>query len=402
MKASVIAALVCMAPVCAGAQSGAPIKIVGSLDLSGGAAVPGNDTLLGVQFAVETLNKKGGVLGRPVTFDYQDNGTNPQRAINQATALLQGGAVMLMAPQSSANTLAVTKTVSAKMKMPMCVSTSGSDAVTMKDFQPYVFSVTSNSWFDMKADAVKLSRQPYKRYAILAADYAGARASVVRFKEFLKAAKPDVEFVIEEYPKLGAIDYTASINKILAAKPDYVRSILYGNDLITFSKQAATVGFFQEINNRFAALYDESTLKALGDTAAVGSEGEQRAPAVYIEKLNPASHDYVTAYKAKHGTLPADWTTMAYDCVMVWAQAVAIAKTTDADPVMQAIETAEFQTNRGPLRFGKYDHQANVPVFMGTVSYSKELKQPYMEITDVIRGDEVRPTEAEVMKSRAE
>jgi branched-chain amino acid transport system substrate-binding protein len=379
----------------------APVKIAGSLDLSGPAASVGKDALVGVQHAVEVLNEKGGVLGRPVAFDYQDNGTNAQRASSQAMALVKdGGAVMLISPQSSGNTLAVSKTVSAKLKMPMCVSASSSDDITMKDFQPYVFSVTTTSYQTMRADAIRMAKQPYKRYAVLGGDSAAGRANVARFKEFIKELNPQAEIVIEEYPKLGAIDYTASINKILAAKPDYVLAILYGTDLITFSKQASALGFFKQVDNRFYADYDETTLKALGEFAAVGTDGGQRAPAGYLANFGSQSKDYVTRFKAKYGTLPSDWTTLAYDCVMIWAQAANAAKTTDADAVMRAIESNEFASMRGPLRFAKYDHQADTPVFMGRLEYSKDLGQAVMAITEVMPGSVVRPSEAVVLKSR--
>ena len=51
---------------------------------------------------------------------------------------------------SSAGALAVSKAVSAKVKVPMCVSTSGADDLTMKEFQPYVYSVTVNNWMETR------------------------------------------------------------------------------------------------------------------------------------------------------------------------------------------------------------------------------------------------------------
>jgi branched-chain amino acid transport system substrate-binding protein len=383
------------------AQSAGPIKIVGSIDLSGGAADVGKDALAGIQFAVETLNKKGGVLGRKVTFEYQDNGTNPQRAVNQANQLVEAGADFLMSPMASSGALAVTKLVSAKHKIPMCVASSGADDLTMgKEFQPYIFSVTPNSWSDMSAMAHRLAKLPYKRYAIIAADYAGGRSNAERFKQFIKQLNPNVEIVVEEYPKLGASDYTASINKILAAKPDYVLSIHYGSDLITFTKQAKAVGFFQQVHNHFAALYDENTLKAMGGGAAVGAEGWQRAPLEPMLKAGGAPKAYATAFKAAKGEYPSDWSTLAYDCVMTWAQAVQAAKTTKADAVMKAIEDGEFQSMRGPLRFGKLDHQADSPVFVGRIEPNKELGRPAMELLERVPGAVLRPSDHDILQAR--
>src|SRR5258705_4335644 len=140
--------ILCMSAASVSAQTAEPIKIGGSFELSGPMAQMGKDALLGVQYAVEVLNNKDGVLGRKVMLECQDNGTNPRRAIDQGTDLARGGAVMLMAPLSSASTLAVTKSVSAKLKVPMCVAVSAADEITIKEFQPYIFSVTPNSYLE--------------------------------------------------------------------------------------------------------------------------------------------------------------------------------------------------------------------------------------------------------------
>ena len=67
---------------------------------------------------------------------------------------------------------------------------------------------------------------------------------------------------------------------------------------------------------------------------------------------------------------------------------------------MRVIETAEFASMRGPLRFGKYDHQAETSVFIGRLEYSQELGQAVVAIGEVIPGSAVRPSEATVLKSR--
>ncbi|MFT4195835.1 ABC transporter substrate-binding protein [Ottowia sp.] len=393
-------AMVTLASSTALAQ-GQPIRIVGSLDLSGGAADVGRDALAGTQYAIEQLNRNGGVLGRQLVLEHQDGGSNPQRAISQANSLLQGGAALLMAPQSSASALAVSKTVTAKQKVPTCVGVSVIDDITMKDFNAYVYSVTPTSYMEGRAQAERFAKLPYKRYALLTADYAGGRAGVSRFRDRLKELNPQAEFVVEEYPKFGATDYTASINKLLAAKPDYVFSSLFATDLLTFSKQANSVGFFKQINNRFMALYDFNTLKAMGDNAPIGTEGWQRAPANYLSKQSPEAKVFIDGYKAKHGNYPSDWTIMTYDCVMTWAQAAARAKSVEPDAVMRAIEGGEFNSVRGVFRIGKHDHQAEVASYIGTVEQSAEFGQPVLAIRDVIPGAVSRPSEEVLRQVRA-
>lgn len=397
--APIAAALLTLMCTAGYAQDSTPIKIVSSLDLSGPASELGEQALAGVQFAVDSLNRSGGVLGRRVIFEDQDNGTNPQRAISQANALAQQGASLLLSPISSGGTVGVSKMVSGKLKVPMCVAVSAAEEITMKDYQPYVFSMAPTTYMLMRAVVARLAKQPYRRYALLVPDYAGGRASAVRFKEFIKETDPQAQIVVEEYPKLGAIDYTSSINKILAAKPDYVWAQIFGGDLVTFSKQANAVGFFKQIDNHFMTVTDADTLKVLGDNAPFGTEGYQYAPFNYLQQ-KPQGKAFVEQYKAKTGNYPSDWASVAYDCVMTWAQAATAAKSTNADAVMHAIETSSFDTVRGKVRFGAFDHEATVPVYFGKMAKSAQYGQPVLDVDAVISADVTLPTKAIVEAAR--
>ena len=376
------------------------VTIAGSFDLSGAAADVGRDVLDGTQYAVKILNGKGGVLGRKVELKYQDNGTNPQKAIEQATGLVREGARFLASPQSSASAIVVSRVVSGKLHVPMCANSANSDDITIKDFQPYVFQIGPNSYMEARAIALQLAKQPYRHYAVITADYAGGRSGANRFKQFITELNPKADIVVEEYPKFGATDYTATINKVLAAKPDFVWTFLFGSDLITFSKQAQALGFFDQMQNHFMALYDGNTLKALGSDAAVGTLGFQRAPVNWLLNSSEDGRAYVTGFKQSTGSYPSDWSTMAYDCVMTWAQAAEGAKSFDSDPVMEAISTRPFRSVRGDIRFGRNDHQAEVPVFIGTVAQDKELGQPALDMTEVVPGSSVRATEDAWRKMR--
>ena len=371
MKRSILGLLFGLSHALVSAQTGQPIKVGATFHLSGGGASYGQNTLLGAQFAVEVLNKAGGVLGRQVALEVQDNGTNAQRAVNQAAAMARDGAVMLMAPQTSGSTIAVSKQGSAKLKVPLCNAISTGDDVTMKEWQPYIFSTTPNQYMSLRAIASRVAKQGHKRIGVFAPDNAGGRLGVTRFLEFMKQFDPQAQVVVEEFTKLGNQDYTTSFNKILAAKPDYVFSQHFGTDLITIAKQGGALGFFKQINNNFASIVDSSTLKSFGDTAPIGINGYARAPMNHLLKSTPAVREFLTQFKARHGDYPADESTLAYDCLTTWAAAVTAAKTTDADAVMRVILANEFNTVRGKIHFRKIDHMADVPTFIGKVAFAR-------------------------------
>ena len=59
------------------AQTGEPIKIGYGISQTGGLAPNGKSALLAQKIWEEDINKKGGLLGRPVKLVYYDDQTNP-------------------------------------------------------------------------------------------------------------------------------------------------------------------------------------------------------------------------------------------------------------------------------------------------------------------------------------
>lgn len=216
--------------------------------------------------------------------------------------------------------------------------------------------------------------------------------------EVARSGNPDAEIVVEEYPMFGAADYIASINKILAATPDFGYSILFGSDPITFTTQA--LGFFDQINRRILSLYDSNMLAALGEENAIGTEGVQRAPFAEILKTAEGK-SYVHAYREAAGRFPSDWAMLGYECMMVWAQAAKKANSFDVGPPIEAIEKTRFNLPRGNFVFGKHDHQLDAPIYIGNVVKSETFGQPIVEVTDVVPGAEVRRSKEELDRLRA-
>src|SRR5690242_21876773 len=70
------------------APSGEPITIGFSMALTGSLAVNGKSGLLATQIWKEDVNKKGGLLGRPVELVFYDDQTNPSQVPGIYTKLL--------------------------------------------------------------------------------------------------------------------------------------------------------------------------------------------------------------------------------------------------------------------------------------------------------------------------
>src|SRR6266571_4316174 len=88
------------------AQSGEPIKIGYGISQSGGLAPNGKSALLAQKIWEEDINKRGGLLGRPVKLVYYDDQTNPATVPGIYTKLLDVDRVDLIIGGYGTNMLA--------------------------------------------------------------------------------------------------------------------------------------------------------------------------------------------------------------------------------------------------------------------------------------------------------
>ena len=92
-----IAGAICVAGPAMAAE---PIKIGFSMALTGGLAANGKAALLAMQMWADDVNKKGGLLGRPVKLIHYDDQSNPATVPSLYTKLIDLDASLQAEPQS--------------------------------------------------------------------------------------------------------------------------------------------------------------------------------------------------------------------------------------------------------------------------------------------------------------
>jgi branched-chain amino acid transport system substrate-binding protein len=101
-----IGAAVLAVGLCGGASAAKPLKIGFSMALTGGLAGAGKAALIGMEIWREDVNKKGGILGRPVEFVYYDDATNPATVPGIYTKLLNVDKVDIVVSSYGTNEIA--------------------------------------------------------------------------------------------------------------------------------------------------------------------------------------------------------------------------------------------------------------------------------------------------------
>jgi branched-chain amino acid transport system substrate-binding protein len=193
------------------------IKIGLTQPLTGAFAASGNYVAQGAKIAEEEINKAGGVLGKKLQLQIEDNKSNPTEAVATAEKLINSDKVpVLMGAWSSTLTLAVMPKLE-EYKVPMLVETSSSGKITTSG-NPYVFRISPTSEMEAKAFAPLFKTLAIKKADFLATnnDF-GLGAS----KEFSQAAKDNgVQVGVMETMDPKATDFSAQLAKIKASGGD--------------------------------------------------------------------------------------------------------------------------------------------------------------------------------------
>src|SRR5712692_10970537 len=99
------------------ARAADPIKIGFGMALTGGLSANGKPGLLAIQIWKDDVNKKGGLLGRPVEIVYYDDQTNPATVPGIYTKLLDVDKVDLVISGYGTNLIAPLMPIAIERKL---------------------------------------------------------------------------------------------------------------------------------------------------------------------------------------------------------------------------------------------------------------------------------------------
>jgi len=198
-------------PAAGGAQSSAPIKIGVIEPLSGPVAASGNYVRMGAEIARDWVNARGGVNGRKIELQIEDNKSDPKEAASAAEKLIVRDKVpAIMGAWGSSMTLAAMPKLE-EYGVPMVVETSSAASVTKRG-NPWVFRISPPS--EMEA----LGLEPYvdklgvKKVDFLAVNTDWGRGSIQAFGDMLR--KKGVQVGAAEFMEQSATDMNAQLTKI--------------------------------------------------------------------------------------------------------------------------------------------------------------------------------------------
>lgn len=320
---------------------------------------------MGIQLAVEQINEKGGVLGRPLEFIYRDDQGEPGEAVKIAEELMtREGTVMLTGAILSNIGLALSS-LAAEKHYVYLASEPLADALVWDKGNDWTFRLRTSTYMQAAMLAEEAAKTDAIRYATIAPNYAYGKDAVAAFKETLLALKPDVEFVTEQWPPLFKIDAGAEVQALERSKPDAIFNVTFAGDLAKFMREGATRGLFDG-RKVFGLLSGEPEyLDPIGDET---SEGWIVTGFPWYDFEEGAKKDFVEAYQARWNDYPRNGSIVGYNTALSVAAAIEKAGSTDAQAIRDAFPGLEFDSPVGPVTYREIDHQSTMGAFVGTTA----------------------------------
>jgi len=341
------------------------IKVGILLPLTGTFAAVAETQRDGALLAIETINKKGG-LSMPwgkvqvegvVEDDEAKLDVGVRRYRYLASEGVKGVGGQTWAPLSYAINSVVAK--EPMPYFPTCVMSK--DAYMKGKLAGSTFSTAYSPWtvgyMAGKASAKDLGKK--KIFFLARADSWGwdMRDGVAAAAKELGA-----EVVGYDEVSLGTSDYTATLQKVRAAKPDVFIASQFGGDAVALLKQVQQMGLNREMTI-FSAFMTNVVAKGVSPEAL---EGVYAMHYFYYDlsgladkEVAKSAKDFTELYRAKYKVPPDSYAVIAYTAYMEMFRGFEAAKSFDPAKVTSALmaNNGEFTTIKGPARW-REDHVA--------------------------------------------
>jgi branched-chain amino acid transport system substrate-binding protein len=313
--------------------------------MTGDTATFGVSADEGIRLALDEINARGGVLGKPVKVITEDDRSQADEAKTAASKLVnQDHVVALLGEIVSSSSIAAAP-VAQESKVPMVSPGSTNPKVTQMG--DYVFRVCFIDPFQGTAMAdFAMDKLKARRLAILYpvnSDYG------VGLRDFFKIAveKGGGQVVADlSYTEKSDRDFKAQLTKIKSANPDAIYVPGYYTELGLIAQQARGAGLNCPLLGGDG--WDSDKTVQVGGKAV---EGYYFTNHYSADEQRPEVQKFVADYKKKYnGKVPDAMAILGYDALKVLCDAIQRANSQDGPKIRDALAgTRNFPGACGPI-----------------------------------------------------
>jgi branched-chain amino acid transport system substrate-binding protein len=386
---AVIAAAQVTSPFIIKARGETPVRI-GLVDpLTGVYAALAQNEVVGAKYAVEELNKKGGILGRPVELLVEDSANDVGTGVQKARKLIERDQVSFIIGDVNSGIAIAIAQVTSEKKVLHIVSGGHTDPITGTSCTWNVYRVCNSTTMDSSAIAQTLIDKFGKKWYFLTPDYAYGHSVQAGFEKILKAAGGTSAGSLVP---LGTPDYSSYLIQAKAYNPQVLINVMGGGDQVASLKQFVQFGLDKQMAVG-GALFELESLRAVPDNARIGwwtMEWWWDQPGV------PHVAEFNAAMKKMTGGAATARNWFGYVSVQTLAVIANQEKTLDAPKLAKALSgfklPPEIALQPGAPEYRAGDHELMSTVFVGEAHPPKGDPDNMFTIRSPVPGEKAAGT----------
>ncbi len=302
--------------------------------MTGTTATYGKSTHTGVMMAVDEANAAGGVLGKKIRVQLEDDGSKPEQAATAVTKLINSDNVLMVIGEVASSRSLAAAPICQAAGVPMMSPASTNPKVTQVG--DYIFRacyidpvqgpiIARLASQDEKAKTAAILKDIKNAYSVGLADTIKA--------EFLKNGG---QIVAEESFGEGDKDFRAQLTTIKSANPDVVFVPAYYNEVALIARQMRSLGMKQPILGG-----DGIESPKLIDIGREAVNGTMFTTHFSSSSKDPLAVKFVQGYKQRYGVIPDGLTAVGYDAARLVIDAIKRAGSTDRAKIRDALATTK-------------------------------------------------------------
>jgi len=317
---------------------------------------------MGWQLAVEEANAAGGVLGRRIEVVSRDDAGRPEDAIRLATELVSNEKVTLLTGTFLSNVGLAVADFALRSRVLFVAAEPLTDAMVWEKGNRYTFRLRPSTYMQAAMLVEEAAKLPAKRWAIIAPNYEYGQSAVASFKALMKARRPDVEFVAEQWPALGKLEAASTVQAILAARPEAIFNVTFGADLPRLVREGNLRGLFPRVPVVSLLSGEPEYLDVLKDETP---KGWIVTGYPWDQIATPEHAKFFNAYYKRYNDYPRLGSVVGYATFTAIVEALRKAKSTDTERLIAAMRGLQWTTPFGPAMFRRVDHQSTMGAYVG-------------------------------------
>lgn len=354
----------------ASAQSGDPIRIAYIEPLSGPFANVGDAGLKHFRFAADRINDEGGIMGRPVEIVPMDNSQSPSESAQLVQRAADDGIPFVTQGNGSNVASAIVQSVNRNnQRNPdnrlLYLNYAAVDpSLTNENCSFWHFRFDAESRIKIEALTNYMAEEgEAEQVYLINQDYSHGHVVEEQARQMLAEKMPDVEIVGSALHPIGQVrDFAPYVSRIRQSGADTVITGNWGNDLTLLVEAADDAGLDVTFHTYYGG--------GLGVPAALGEAGAGQLTQitewhanVNVDEGHDEYREWFEAFAERYPEI--DWYYhRVYNQMYMLKAAVEEAGTTAAEPVANALEGMEFESQTGTVTMRASDHQIIQPMYI--------------------------------------